>query len=82
MDGSIALQPKDRKILLEMYRKSLDPAIRLRAHVVLLLADDYPWRLVVRKVSRAVQSANPGLPVRDRAESQAPALPTLLLAGR
>ena len=39
-------------------------------------------RLVARQVSRAVQSANPGLPVRDRAEPQAPALPTLLLAGR
>jgi transposase len=43
MDGSIALAPKDRKILLERYRKSLDPAIRLRAHVVLLWVDDYPW---------------------------------------
>ena len=37
-------------------------------------------RLVARQVSRAVQSANPGLPVRDCAEPQAPALPTLLLA--
>jgi putative transposase len=43
MDGSIALAPKDRKILLEIYRKSTDPVIRLRAHVVLLLADRYPW---------------------------------------
>ena len=38
--------------------------------------------LVARQVSRAVQSADPGLPVRDRAEPQAPALPTLLLAVR
>ena len=37
-------------------------------------------RLVARQVSGTVQSANPGLPVRDRAEPQAPALPTLLLA--
>ena len=43
MDGSISLKPKDRKLLLEMYRKSTDPVIRLRAHVVLLLADRYPW---------------------------------------
>src|ERR1700733_2093228 len=43
MDGSIAITPKDRKRLLEMYRKSTDPAIRLRAHVVLLLAEGYPW---------------------------------------
>jgi transposase len=46
MDGSIALTPKDRKILLEMYRKSLDPAIRSRAHVVLLLADRYAWNQI------------------------------------
>jgi len=46
MDGSIALAPKDRKILLEMYRKSFDPAIRLRAHVVLLLADRYAWNQI------------------------------------
>ena len=32
------------------------------------------------QVSRAVQSADPGLPLRDCAEPQAPALPTLLLA--
>ena len=36
--------------------------------------------LVARQVSRAIQSADPGLPLRDRAEPQAPALPTLLLA--
>ena len=46
MDGSIVLAPKDRKMLLEMYRKSLDPAIRLRAHVVLLLADRYAWNQI------------------------------------
>jgi hypothetical protein len=37
-------------------------------------------RLVARQVSRAVQSTDPGLPLRDRAEPQTPALPTLLLA--
>lgn len=47
MDGSIGLKRKDRKVLLELYRKSSDPAVRLRAHIVLLLADGYPWSTIV-----------------------------------
>jgi len=43
MDGSIALKPSERKTLLEHYRKSTDPAIRLRAHILLLLDDGHPW---------------------------------------
>jgi len=43
MEGSIHLKPSERKTLLEYYRKSADPAIRLRAHILLLLADGYPW---------------------------------------
>jgi len=43
MDGSIHLRPSERKTLLEYYRKSADPTVRLRAHILLLLADDYPW---------------------------------------
>jgi putative transposase len=43
MDGSIYLKPSERKTLLEYYRKSSDPAIRLRAHILLLLADAHPW---------------------------------------
>jgi putative transposase len=46
MDGSISLKSKDRKMLLGLYRKSPDPAIRLRAHVVLLLADRYAWNQI------------------------------------
>ncbi len=43
MDGSIDLIPSERKTLLECYRKSTDPAVRLRAHLLLLLADGHPW---------------------------------------
>lgn len=43
MDGSIQLKPAERKRLLEDYRRSTDPAIRLRAHILLLLAQGYPW---------------------------------------
>jgi len=45
MDGSIHihLKPSERKTLLEYYRKSADPALRLRAHILLLLDDVRPW---------------------------------------
>ncbi len=43
MDGSIHLKPSERKTLLQHYRKSTDPSVRLRAHILLLLADDRPW---------------------------------------
>ena len=38
MDGSIVLTRKERKVLLQCYRTSADPAVRLRAHILLLLA--------------------------------------------
>ena len=41
MDGSIVLGSNQRKRLLELYRKEPDPQVRLRAHVVLLLADGH-----------------------------------------
>lgn len=46
MEGSIRLSTKERKTLLNYYRKSNDPAIRLRAHVLLLLDDGYPWNAI------------------------------------
>jgi len=44
MEGSISMKSGERKTLLEHYRKSTDPAVRLRAHILLLLADGYSWR--------------------------------------
>jgi putative transposase len=41
--GSIALGRGERKRLLELYRKEPDPQVRLRAHIVLLLADGHAW---------------------------------------
>ncbi len=46
MEGSIHLKPSQRKTLLNVYRKSTDPAIRLRAHILLLLAEGYTWSLI------------------------------------
>ena len=45
MDGSIVLGSSERKRLLRIYRgKEEHPAqVRLRAHIVLLLADQHPW---------------------------------------
>ena len=48
MDGSIVLGRGQRKRLLEIYRgKEASPAdVRLRAHIVLLLAEAQPWSLI------------------------------------
>src|SRR5205809_277210 len=47
MEGdSIALSPGQRKRLLALYRKEPDPLVRLRAHIVLLLADGHAWSLI------------------------------------
>jgi transposase len=46
MDGSIKLTAKERKVLLQYYRKSTDPAVRLRAHILLLLAAGTSWSTI------------------------------------
>ncbi len=46
MDGSITLQDAERKVLLEHYRRNAVPAVRLRAHIVLLLAAGYSWSAI------------------------------------
>ena len=47
MEGrSIALRPGQRKRLMAVYRKEPDPHARLRAHVILLLADGRAWSLI------------------------------------
>ena len=46
MDGSVSLGRAERKRLLEMYRRSPDPAVRLRSHIVLLLAEGQTWATI------------------------------------
>ena len=47
MDGSIVLGSSERKRLLELYRKeTLHPQVRLRVHIVLLLAQGCAWSLI------------------------------------
>jgi transposase len=46
MDGSIGLKERERKTLLMIVRRGSDPQERLRAHILLLLEDGYPWSLI------------------------------------
>ena len=46
MEGSVSLGRAERKRLLEGYRRSPEPAVRLRAHIILLLGTGYPWALI------------------------------------
>jgi len=46
MPFNIALSPHERNTLLDYYRAHPEPALRLRAHIVLLLADGYSWSLI------------------------------------
>ena len=43
MNSEINLEPILRKALLKQYRTDYDPAVRFRAHIVLLLAEGYSW---------------------------------------
>ena len=46
MDGSVSLGRGERKRLLEWYRRSRDPAVRLRAHIILLLSEGHAWATI------------------------------------
>ncbi|HKA01017.1 MAG TPA: IS630 family transposase [Candidatus Solibacter sp.] len=46
MDGSIGLRTEERKVLLWQVRRGIDPQQRLRAHVLLLLADGWSWNVI------------------------------------
>jgi transposase len=43
---SIRLTTEDRNALLDHYRRDPDPQVRLRAHILLLLADGYTWSAI------------------------------------
>jgi transposase len=43
---SIRLTGADRNGLLDLYRRDPDPQVRLRAHILLLLADGHPWATI------------------------------------
>lgn len=47
MEGSVSLGPAERKRVMDLYRRHCDPAVRQRAHVILLLADRWSWSQIV-----------------------------------
>ena len=44
--SSIRISPEERQELLGYYRRSIDPAVRLRAHILLLLDAGHPWATI------------------------------------
>jgi putative transposase len=46
MTRSVTLDARQRQALLDRYRRDRDPEIRLRAHILLLLADGHTWATV------------------------------------
>ncbi len=46
MATSICMTPAQRQALVEQYRKGTNPRVRLRAHMVLLLAQGYSWAVI------------------------------------
>jgi putative transposase len=44
--SSISLTPAERQTLLGQYRRSADPEVRLRAHILLLLHAGHPWATI------------------------------------
>jgi transposase len=46
MSDSIRFRPSERKTLLQDYRRATDPALRLRAHIILLLGEGHSWAFI------------------------------------
>jgi putative transposase len=46
MPCTIPLSAAQRKALLRLYRRGSDPEVARRAHIVLLLADGFPWAVI------------------------------------
>ncbi len=58
MDGSIHLRDEERKALLAAIRKGKNPDVRLRSHVILLLADGWAWNLIVAVLFTSTSTIN------------------------
>jgi hypothetical protein len=51
MDGKVTLHAGQRERLLEWYRRSNDPQVRLRAHIILLLSQGHTWALIAGAIT-------------------------------
>ena len=55
---SIRLTPANGQELLDLYRRSTEPEIRLRAHILLLLDAGHPWALIVAVLFTSTATIN------------------------
>ena len=46
MESHLCITARERQALVEQYRKGVNPRVRLRAHILLLLAQGYSWALI------------------------------------
>ena len=46
MPSRLSLGPAERRTLLRYYRRHPNPEMRLRAHIILMLADGYAWSVI------------------------------------
>jgi hypothetical protein len=69
---SIALSPDDHKTLLDHYRRSPEPAVRLRAHILLLLAAGHPWATVSAVLFCSLSTINRWCTSKSLARSRPP----------
>src|SRR5262245_55094762 len=58
MDGSIRISTHERNVLLKEVRRGTDPERRLRAHVLMLLADGWQWSLIVGVLFTSTSTIN------------------------
>jgi transposase len=60
MPSTLCLTTAQRNTLLHYYRRHTDPAVRLRAHIILMLAEDQAWSLITATLfcsSRTIANA-------------------------
>ena len=46
MERHLRITAYERQVLLEQYRKGASTRVRLRAHILLLLAEGYSWAVI------------------------------------
>lgn len=46
MESHLRITARERQVLLDQYRKGVNTRVRLRAHILLLLAQGYSWALI------------------------------------
>src|SRR5947199_6520600 len=46
MESHLRITARERQALLEQYRKGANTRVRLRAHILLLLAEGYSWAVI------------------------------------